>query len=82
MGENAQLEGGVIYVNANRDVIIDISLSNFEDNSNSKVDGGVLCLDGSSRASITGCTFNNNSGKVGSVILIKTLMIKANINCR
>lgn len=71
MGENAQLEGGVIYVNANRDVIIDISLSNFEDNSNSKVDGGVLCLDGSSRASITGCTFNNNSGKVGSVILIK-----------
>ena len=71
LGENAQLEGGVIYVNANMDVIIDIGLSNFEDNSNSKVDGGVLCLDGSSRASITGCTFNNNSGKVGSVILIK-----------
>ncbi|WP_298523334.1 right-handed parallel beta-helix repeat-containing protein, partial [uncultured Methanobrevibacter sp.] len=72
LGENAQLEGGVIYVNANAgDAIIDISLSNFEDNSNSKVDGGVLCLDGSSRASIAGCTFNNNSGKMGSVILIK-----------
>ena len=71
LGENAQLEGGVIYVNANNDVVLDISLSNFEDNANSNVDGGVICLDGSSRASIGSCIFNNNSGKRGSVILIK-----------
>ena len=72
LGENAQLEGGVIYVNADdSDVTLDISLSNFEDNSNSNVDGGVLCLDGSSKAAIESCTFNNNNGKVGSAILIK-----------
>ncbi|MBQ8018707.1 MAG: hypothetical protein IJ258_11520, partial [Methanobrevibacter sp.] len=71
LGENAQLEGGVIYVNANSDVVFDISLSNFEDNANSNVDGGVICLDGVSKAYIESTTFNNNSGKVGSVILIK-----------
>lgn len=72
LGENAQLEGGVIYVNANTsDVILDIDSSNFEDNSNSNVDGGVICLDGSSKATIGTCIFNNNSGKIGSVILIK-----------
>ena len=72
LGETAQLEGGVIYVNANAsDVKLDISLSHFEDNSNSNVDGGVLCLDGSSRATVESCTFTNNSGKVGSAILIK-----------
>ena len=72
LGEKTQLEGGVIYVNANNnDVTLDISLSNFEDNSNSNVDGGVICLDGSSKATIESCVFNNNRGKVGSVILIK-----------
>ena len=71
LGENAQLEGGVIYVNANSDVVFDISLSNFEDNANSNVDGGVICLDGVSKAYIESTTFTNNSGKVGSVILIK-----------
>ncbi len=72
LGEKTQLEGGVIYVNADtNDVTLDISLSNFEDNSNSNVDGGVICLDGSSKATIESCVFTNNSGKVGSVILIK-----------
>ena len=72
LGENAQLEGGVIYVNANNeDVALDISLSNFENNSNSDVDGGAICLDGSSNAFIDSCVFNNNSGKLGSAILIK-----------
>ena len=72
LGEKAQLEGGVIYVNANTTyVTVDISLSNFENNSNKDVDGGVLCLDGSSNAYIDGCVFNNNSGKLGSAILIK-----------
>ncbi|MBR3139353.1 MAG: hypothetical protein IKF11_00605, partial [Methanobrevibacter sp.] len=72
LGEKAQLEGGVIYVNGNStDVTIDIGLSNFENNANKDVDGGVLCLDGSSNAFIEGCTFNNNSGKLGSAILIK-----------
>ncbi|MBQ7927788.1 MAG: Ig-like domain repeat protein [Methanobrevibacter sp.] len=72
LGENAQLEGGVIYVNANTtEVVLDIGSSNFENNSNSKVDGGVIYLDGSSKASIESCIFNNNLGKVGSVILIK-----------
>ena len=73
LGEKAQLEGGVIYVNANNsDVIFDISLSNFEDNSNSNVDGGVICLDGCYKASIDSCIFTNNKGKVGSAILIKS----------
>ncbi|MBQ6345346.1 MAG: right-handed parallel beta-helix repeat-containing protein, partial [Methanobrevibacter sp.] len=72
LGESTQLEGGVIYVNANTtDVIIDIGLSIFKDNSNRNVDGGVICLDGSSRANIGSCIFNNNIGKLGSVILIK-----------
>ena len=72
LGEKAQLEGGVIYVNGNTtEVTIDIGLSNFENNANKDVDGGVLCLDGSSNAFIEGCTFNNNSGKLGSAILIK-----------
>ena len=71
LGEKTQLEGGVIYVNANSEVVLDISLSNFEDNANSNVDGGVICLDGSSKASIDSCIFNNNSGKAGSAILIK-----------
>ena len=72
LGEKAQLEGGVIYVNANTtEVTIDIGLSNFENNANKDVDGGVLCLDGSSNAFIEGCAFNNNSGKLGSAILIK-----------
>ncbi|MEE0934829.1 MAG: Ig-like domain repeat protein, partial [Methanobrevibacter sp.] len=72
LGENAQLEGGVIYVNANNDdIALDISLSNFENNSNSDVDGGAICLDGSSNAFIDSCVFNNNSGKLGSAILIK-----------
>ena len=53
LGEKAQLEGGVIYVNANTtEVTIDIGLSNFENNANKDVDGGVLCLDGSSNAFI------------------------------
>ncbi|MBR6024914.1 MAG: Ig-like domain repeat protein [Methanobrevibacter sp.] len=72
LGENAQLEGGVIYVNANTsEVTFDIDLSNFENNSNRNVNGGVICLDGNSKAIIESCIFNNNSGKVGSVILIK-----------
>ncbi|MDO5860279.1 Ig-like domain repeat protein, partial [Methanobrevibacter sp.] len=72
LGEKTQLEGGVIYVNANNsDVIFDISLSNFEDNSNSNVDGGVICLDGCYKTSIGSCIFTNNKGKVGSAILIK-----------
>ena len=72
LGEKAQLEGGAIYVNANNDdVALDISLSNFEHNSNSDVDGGAICLDGSSNAFIDSCVFNNNSGKLGSAILIK-----------
>ena len=72
LGEKTQLEGGVIYVNANTtDVTVDISLSNFEQNSNSEVDGGAICLDGSSNAFIDSCVFNNNSGKLGSAILIK-----------
>ena len=72
LGENTQLEGGVIYVNANTsEVILNIELSNFEDNSNRNVDGGVICLDGISQANIESCIFNNNSGKVGSAILIK-----------
>ena len=72
LGESTQLEGGVIYVNANTtDVIINIGLSIFKDNSNRNVDGGVICLDGSSRANIGSCIFNNNIGKLGSVILIK-----------
>ncbi|WP_407380671.1 hypothetical protein [Methanobrevibacter sp.] len=71
LGEKTQLEGGVIYVNANSEVVLDISLSNFEDNANSNVDGGVICLDGLSKANIDSCIFNNNSGKVGSAILIK-----------
>jgi len=72
LGEKTQLEGGVIYVNANTtEVTVDISLSNFENNSNKDVDGGVLCLDGSSNAYIDSCVFNNNSGKLGSAILIK-----------
>ena len=72
LGENAQLEGGVIYVNANTtEVVLDIDLSNFENNSNSNVDGGVICLDGISKAYIDGSVFNNNKGRVGSAILIK-----------
>ena len=72
LGENAQLEGGVIYVNANTsEVIFDVSLSNFEDNSNRQVDGGVICLDGISRANIESSIFSNNNGKLGSAILIK-----------
>ena len=72
LGEETQLEGGVIYVNANStDVTVDIGLSNFEKNANKEVDGGVICLDGSSNAFIDGCAFNNNSGKLGSAILIK-----------
>ena len=71
-GENAQLEGGVIYVNANTtEAVLDIGLSNFENNSNSKVDGGVICLDGISKAYIESSIFNNNKGNAGSVILIK-----------
>ena len=71
-GEKAQLEGGVIYVNANTtEVVLDIGQSNFENNSNSKVDGGVICLDGVSKAYIEDSIFNNNKGNVGSVILIK-----------
>ena len=72
VGENTQLEGGVIYVNANTsEVTLDISISNFENNSNRNVDGGVMCLDGISKANIESCIFNNNKGKTGSVILIK-----------
>ena len=71
-GENAQLEGGVIYVNAGTsEVTLDIGLSTFENNSNKNVDGGVICLDGFSKANIESCTFNNNKGNAGSVILIK-----------
>ncbi|MEE1336394.1 Ig-like domain repeat protein [Methanobrevibacter sp.] len=71
-GETTQLEGGVIYVNANDvEVTLDIDLSSFEDNSNKDVDGGVICLDGISNANIDTCTFNNNKGKTGSVILVK-----------
>ena len=72
LGENAQLEGGVIYVNANAsEVVLDIDASHFENNSNSNVDGGVICLDGASKAYIESCIFDNNLGKLGSVILIK-----------
>ena len=72
LGENAQLEGGVIYVNTNTsEAVLDIDASHFENNSNSKVDGGVICLDGMSKAYIGSSIFANNSGKVGSVILIK-----------
>ena len=71
-GENAELEGGVIYVNANdAEVTLDISLSHFESNSNKDVDGGVICLDGTSNANIDACIFKDNKGKVGSVILVK-----------
>ncbi len=71
-GENDELEGGVIYVNANdAEVTLDISLSNFESNSNKDIDGGFICLDGISNANIDTCTFNNNKGKIGSVILVK-----------
>ena len=71
-GENAELEGGVIYVNANdAEATLDISLSNFESNSNKDVDGGVICLDGTSNANIDTCMFKDNKGKVGSVILVK-----------
>ncbi|MDO5811251.1 MAG: hypothetical protein Q4Q37_09160, partial [Methanobrevibacter sp.] len=71
-GENAELEGGVIYVNANdAEATLDISLSKFESNSNKEVNGGVICLDGISNANIDTCTFNNNKGKMGSVILMK-----------
>ena len=71
-GENTQLEGGVIYVNAgNTEVTFDIGSSNFENNSNGNVDGGVICLDGISKAVIGSCIFNNNRGKLGSAILIK-----------
>ena len=77
LGENTQLEGGVIYVNANTSqVTLDISLSNFENNSHRDVDGGAICLDGSSNAHIESCIFNNNTGKLGSVILIKNLYNK------
>ena len=72
MGEDAELEGGVIYVNANdAEVTFNIDSSNFESNSNKDVNGGVICLDGISNANIDTCTFNNNKGKMGSVILIK-----------
>nr|WP_294999809.1 Ig-like domain repeat protein [uncultured Methanobrevibacter sp.] len=72
LGEKNQLEGGVIYVNANTtEVTLDIDSSYFESNSNSNVNGGVICLDGSSSAYIDTCTFNNNKGETGSVILIK-----------
>jgi len=72
LGEKAQLEGGAIYVNANTtEVTIDVGLSNFENNSNKDVDGGALCLDGISNAYLDSCVFNNNSGKLGSAILIK-----------
>ena len=72
LGENDQLEGGVIYVNANTsEVILDIGASYFENNSNSNVDGGVICLDGASKAYIESCIFDYNLGKLGSVILIK-----------
>ncbi|WP_296786071.1 hypothetical protein, partial [uncultured Methanobrevibacter sp.] len=71
-GEDAELEGGVIYVNANdAEVTFNIDSSNFESNSNKDVNGGVICLDGISNANIDTCTFNNNKGKRGSVILIK-----------
>ncbi len=71
-GENAQLEGGVIYVNANNsEVIFNLESSTFENNSNSKVDGGVICLDGISKTNIKSCIFNNNKGNMGSVIFIK-----------
>jgi len=71
-GENTELEGGVIYVNANdAEATLDISLSNFESNSNKDVDGGVICLDGTSNANIDTCIFKDNKGKVGSVILVK-----------
>lgn len=71
-GEDAELEGGVIYVNANdAEVTFNIDTSNFESNSNKDVNGGVICLDGISNANIDTCTFNNNKGKMGSVILIK-----------
>ena len=71
-GEDAELEGGVIYVNANdAEVTFNIDSSNFESNSNKDVNGGVICLDGISNANIDTCTFNNNKGKMGSVILIK-----------
>ena len=72
MGEDAELEGGVIYVNANdAEVTFNIDTSNFESNSNKEVNGGVICLDGISNANIDTCTFNNNKGKMGSVILMK-----------
>ncbi|WP_405287468.1 hypothetical protein, partial [Methanobrevibacter sp.] len=72
LGEKAQLEGGAIYVNANTtEVTVDIGLSNFENNSNADVDGGAICFDGISNAYIDSCVFNNNSGKLGSAILIK-----------
>ena len=72
MGEDAELEGGVIYVNANdAEVTFNIDKSNFESNSNKDVNGGVICLDGISNANIDTCTFNNNKGKMGSVILMK-----------
>ena len=72
LGEKAQLEGGVIYVNSNTGgAVLDISTSNFKDNSNSNVDGGVICLDGNSKAYIDSSVFTNNKGKLGSVILIK-----------
>ena len=72
LGEHAQLEGGVIYVNANDgEAVLDISLSNFENNSNRNVDGGVIFLDGNSKAYIEGSIFTNNRGRVGSVLLIK-----------
>ena len=71
-GENTQLEGGVIYVNANdAEVTLNIDSSHFESNSNKDVDGGVICLDGTSNANIDTCIFKDNKGKVGSVILVK-----------
>lgn len=71
-GEDAELEGGVIYVNANdAEVTFNVDTSNFKSNSNKDVNGGVICLDGISNANIDTCTFNNNKGKMGSVILMK-----------
>ena len=72
LGENAQLEGGVIYVNSyDGDVVLDIGASNFEDNSNRNVDGGVIFLDGNSKVYIDASIFTNNRGRIGSVIFIK-----------
>ncbi|WP_292888460.1 right-handed parallel beta-helix repeat-containing protein [Methanobrevibacter sp. UBA212] len=72
LGENAQLEGGVIYVNSHEgDSVLDIGASNFEDNSNRNVDGGVIFLDGNSKVYIDASIFTNNRGRVGSVIFIK-----------